>query len=264
MYNSRGLRMNRLQNKIALITGGSTGFGYAIAELFSREGASVIIAARREERGMDAIKRIKEQTGSLAKFFKCNVTKENEVHDLVNEIILEHKKIDVLVNNAGCFVWKEFENTSEEEWNQMMDVNLKGCFLTIKNTAPLMIKASGGSIINISSIVGLVGKGYIPMYSASKGGVTLLTRSLALRYAKYNIRVNCICPGTIITDLNKDRIEKADDPGKALRDIISEYPLGRLGTPLDVAYAALYLASEESQWVTGVALPVDGGYTAGK
>jgi NAD(P)-dependent dehydrogenase (short-subunit alcohol dehydrogenase family) len=159
---------------------------------------------------------------------------------------------------------QEFENTSEEEWDQTMAVNLKGCFLVIKHAVPFMIKDKKGSIINMSSVVGLVGKGYNPVYSASKGGVTLLTRSLALRYAKYNVRVNCICPGTIITDLNRDRIEKSSDPAKTLRDMTSEYPLGRLGTPIDIANAAIYLASDESQWVTGIALSVDGGYTAGR
>ena len=119
-------------------------------------------------------------------------------------------------------------------------------------------------MVNISSHISLIGKGDVPVYSASKGGVTALTRSLALRYAKYNIRVNCICPGTILTDLNRHVFEEAPDPEKKLRDVIATYPLGRLGTPMDVAYAAVYLGSDESSWVTGVALPLEGGYTAGK
>jgi len=256
--------MNRLQGKIALITGGSTGFGYAMAELFSREGADVVIAARGKEKGIRACQRIKELTGGNVKFIQCDVTKENEVSDLMNTIIAEYKRIDILVNSTGILILQEFENTSEEEWDQTMAVNLKGCFLVIKHAVPFMIKDKKGSIINMSSVVGLVGKGYNPVYSASKGGVTLLTRSLALRYAKYNVRVNCICPGTIITDLNRDRIEKSSDPAKTLRDMTSEYPLGRLGTPIDIANAAIYLASDESQWVTGIALSVDGGYTAGR
>ena len=256
--------MNRLQGKTALITGGSTGFGYATAELFSREGSNVVIAARRKEKGVDAAKRIMDLTGGDVQFVQCNVVEEKEVGDLMRKTVADHKKIDVLMNSAGFFAWSEFENTSVEEWDRTMDVNLKGCFLAIKHAAPFMMKNPGGSIINMSSVVGLVGKGYAPVYCASKGGVTILTRSLALRYAKFNIRVNCICPGTIITDLNKDRIEKAADPDKAWAEIVSEYPLGRLGTPLDIAHAALYLASDESQWVTGIALPVDGGYTAGR
>jgi NAD(P)-dependent dehydrogenase (short-subunit alcohol dehydrogenase family) len=256
--------MNRLKDKIVLITGGSTGFGYAMAELFSQEGAEVAITARREERGIRAIEEIRQRTGKEAKFFQCDVTKENEVKHLVSDVMHTFGTVDILVNNAGYMAWKEFEEATGEEWDQIMETNLKGCFYCIKHTVPFMIKQKKGNIINMSSVVGLVGKGYNPIYSASKGGITLLTRSLALRYAKFNIRVNCICPGTIITDLNRDRIEKAPDPNKALQDILSEYPLGRLGTPMDVAYAALYLASDESQWVTGIGLPVDGGFTAGK
>lgn len=256
--------MNRLKNMIALITGGTTGFGYAIAELFSQEGAEIAITARNEERGVHAIEEIRRQTRREAKFFQCDVTKENEVKRLVSGVTNAFGTVDILVNNAGYMIWKDFEETTEEEWNQIMDTNLKGSFYCIKHTVPFMIKQRKGAIINMSSVVGLVGKGYNPIYSASKGGITLLTRSLALRYAKFNIRVNCICPGTIITDLNRDRIEKAPDPDKALKNILLEYPLGRLGTPMDVAYAALYLASDEAQWVTGIGLPVDGGFTAGK
>lgn len=256
--------MNRLQGKVAVVTGGTSGFGFSTAELFAREGANVVIAARRKERGISAIKKLKEVTGTEVRFFDCDVSKESEVKDLVHETIDNYKGIEILVNNAGIYVRKDFETTTEEEWNQVMDINLKGSFYCCKYAIPFMIKNGGGSIINVSSSVGLVGKGDVPVYSASKGGLVLLTRSLALRYGKYNIRANCICPGTIITDLNRDLIENVTDPDKKLREVISVYPLGRLGTPMDVAYAALYLASEESQWVTGIALSVDGGYTAGR
>jgi NAD(P)-dependent dehydrogenase (short-subunit alcohol dehydrogenase family) len=250
--------MNRLQGKVALITGGTSGFGFAIAELFAREGANVVIAARRKEKGDQAIQKIKELTGAEAKFFSCDVTKEREVEDLVRNTIDTHRRIDILVNNAGVMPRAEFENTTEEQWDLMMNTNLKGYFFCCKHAVPHMIKDRKGSIINMSSNVGLVGKGAVAIYSATKGGVTLLTRSLALRYGKYNIRVNCICPGTIVTDLNRDFVEKN------FERVVAAYPLNRLGTPLDVAYAAVYLASDESQWVTGTALPVDGGYGAGR
>jgi NAD(P)-dependent dehydrogenase (short-subunit alcohol dehydrogenase family) len=197
------------------------------------------------------------------KFVPCDVSNEGEVKDLLHKTIDIYKKIDVLVNNAGTINRKDFEVTTEEEYDQTMDTNLKGSFFCCKHTIPFMIKNGKGSIINISSNTGLVGRGDVPVYSASKGGLILLTKSLALRYAKYNIRANCICPSFIITDLNRDVIEKAPDPGKKLKEIELTHPLGRLGTPLDVAYAAVYLASDESQWVTGITLPVDGGYTAG-
>lgn len=256
--------MNRLQGKVAVVTGGTSGFGFSIAQLFVQEGAKVVVAARKEEKGEQAVKKMKELTGVDIKFFPCDVSIENEVKDLVDKTIDLYKKIDIWVNNAGILTRKDFEETTEKEWDEIMDVNLKGIFFCCKHTIPFMIKNRKGSIINISSHVSLIGKSDVPLYSASKGGVTSLTRSLAMRYAKNNIRVNCICPGWIITDINRDVIEKAADPDKKLQEIVAKYPLGRLGAPVDVAYAAVYFASDESQWVTGVALPVDGGYIAGK
>lgn len=247
-----------MEGKVALITGGTSGFGFAIAELFAREGANVVIAARRKEKGDQAVQKIKELAGTEAKFFSCDVTKEREVEELVRKTIDTYRRIEILVNNAGVMPRAEFEKTTEEQWDLMMNTNLKGYFFCCKHAVPHMIKDRRGSIINMSSNVGLVGKGAVAIYSATKGGVTLLTRSLALRYAKYNVRVNCICPGTIVTDLNRDFVEKN------FEKVVAAYPLNRLGTPQDVAYAAVYLASDESQWVTGAALPVDGGYSAGR
>ena len=256
--------MKRLDGRTALITGGTSGFGYAMADLFSREGAQVVITGRGKEKGLNAVKKIKDATGFEIKFLPCDVAKESQVRELVEETLRIYQRIDVLVSNAGYFAWKEFEETTEDEWNRMMDTNLKGCFNCCKYAAPHMIENRKGSIIITSSVVGLSGKAYVPAYSAAKGGLTLLAKSLALRYAKYNVRVNCICPGTIITDINRERVDKASNPEQALKNIIAEYPLGRLGIPMDIAHAALFLASDESQWVTGVALPVDGGYSAGK
>jgi len=256
--------MNQLEGKAVVISGGTSGFGFSIAELFAREGANVMIAARRKEKGIAATEELKNLTGIDVRFCQCDVTKESEVKSLVAETIGIYKKIDIFVNSAGTIIRKQFEETTEEEWDQLFNVNLKGCFFCCKHVIPFMVRNGKGSIINISSNIGLIGKGDLPIYSASKGALVLLTRSLALRYGKYNIRVNSICPGTIITDLNRDFIEKAPDPDMKLRQIISAYPLGRLGTPMDVGYAALYLASDQSQWVTGIALPVDGGYSSGK
>ena len=258
-----GGSMGRLEGKVAIVTGGSTGFGYAIAELFAREGAKVMIAARRKEKGIAADEKIRSLTRGEVKFLQCDVTKEAEVRELAHKAMEIYHRIDVLVNNAGMHILKDFEDTTEEEWDEVMNANVKGIFFCCKHIIPLMVKNGKGSVINLSSVVGLVGKGEVPIYSASKGGVTLLTRSLALRYAKQNIRVNCICPATIITDLNRKVVEKADDPEKKLKELESAIPLGRLGTVMDVAYAAVYLASDESQWVTGIALPLDGGFSAG-
>ena len=256
--------MNRLQDKMAVITGGTSGFGLATAELFAREGATVVIAGRRREKGAEAVEKIRKATGKDVTFIPCDVVKEGDVKNLAEKVMELHKRIDILVNSAGMLIRKNFEDTNEQEWDEVMDTNVKGPFFCCKHFMPLMARNGKGSVINISSHVSLIGKGDVPVYSASKGGVTALTRSLALRYAKQNIRVNAICPGTILTELNRSVFETAPDPQQKLRDVIATYPLGRLGTPMDVAYAAAYLGSDESTWVTGVALPLEGGYTAGK
>ena len=256
--------MNRLKNKRAVITGGTSGFGFAIAELYLREGADVVIAGRNREKGHEAVAALREKTGLETHFFRCDVTKEDEVKSLTEVLTASGGKIDILVNNAGILIRKDFEETTENEWDEVMATNLKGPFFCCKHMIPPMVKEEKGAVINLSSHVSLIGKGDIPVYSASKGGVTSLTRSLAMRYAKHNVRVNCICPGTILTPLNRDLFEKAPDPEKKLREVIATYPLGRLGTTMDVAYAAVYLGSDESSWVTGIALPLEGGYVAGK
>ncbi len=256
--------MNRLQDKTAVVMGGASGIGLATAELFAQEGAQVVIASRKAEKGAQAIRQIKDRTGRDVTFFCCDVTKENEVKGLVRKVTDLHSKIDVWVNSAGILTRKNFEELTEEEWDGIMDTNLKGVFFCCKQAIPSMIKTGKGSVVNISSFLSLIGKSDTSLYTASKGGVTALSRSLALRYARYNVRVNCVCPGWTVTDMNRDTIEKAPDPAKKLKELEATYPLGRLGRPDDVAYAVLYLASDESQWITGIALPVDGGYTAGK
>jgi NAD(P)-dependent dehydrogenase (short-subunit alcohol dehydrogenase family) len=256
--------MNRLNGKTALITGGGSGLGLAIAAMFAAEGAEVVIAGRRAPTGSDAAREIAGRTGRKVEFFRCDITRESEVVSLAEQAVAALQRIDVLVNNAGIYIRKNFEETTEEEWNRVMDTNLKGVFFCCRNVVPHMIRNGKGSIINISSSVGLIGKSDVPVYSASKGGLNLLTRSLALRYGKYNIRCNSICPGTIPTDLNREFLTQGPDPEARLRIIASQYALGRLGSTTDVAYAAVFLASDESQWITGITLPVDGGYTAGR
>lgn len=256
--------MDRLRNKTAVITGGASGIGLAIAELFSREGAQVVIASRKVEKGKLAAENIPRRTGGQAAFFPCDVTQEGEVKELVEKVVDRYGRIDIWVNSAGILTRKNFEELTETEWDEIMDTNLKGIFFCCKHAIPFMIKSGKGSVVNISSFLSMIGKSDACLYTASKGGVTSLSRSLALRYAKYNVRVNCICPGWTVTDMNRDTIEKAPDPARKLKELEATYPLGRLGKPSDIAYAVLYVASDESQWITGIALPVDGGYTAGK
>jgi NAD(P)-dependent dehydrogenase (short-subunit alcohol dehydrogenase family) len=256
--------MNRLLNKTAVITGGASGIGLATAELFAQEGGQVVIASRNAEKGSLATRLIRGRTAKDVRSIPCDVTREGDVKDLVQSVMTSHQKIDVWVNSAGILTRKNFEDLTEKEWDDIMNTNLKGVFLCCKHAIPSMKKNGKGSVVNISSFLSLIGKSDTCLYTASKGGVTALTRSLALRYARYNLRVNCICPGWTVTDMNRDTIEKASDPARKLKELEATYPLGRLGRPGDIAYAALYLASDESQWITGIALPVDGGYTAGK
>jgi len=256
--------MDRLLGKVAVITGGASGIGLATAELFARESAQVVIASRKAAKGEQAVRRIKEQTGKDARFIPCDVSKEKEVIDLVQNVIDLYRRIDIWVNSAGVLLRTPFEEVTEKDWSEIMDTNLKGDFFCCKHALPRMITHGRGSLINISSFLSLIGKSDNPLYTASKGGVMTLTRSLAMRHARHHVRVNCICPGWIVTDMNRDAIEKAPDPARKRKELESTYPLGRLGEPTDVAYAALYLASDESQWITGIALPVDGGYSAGK
>lgn len=260
---SEEAKMGRLEGRGTFITGGTSGFGYAMAQLFAQEGAKVAIIGRKKEKGENAATKIRDLTKGEVIFFQCDVTRESEVKETIQKAVDHLKKIDVLINNAGNIYRTDFEEMTEREYDEMMDTNLKGSFFCCKHVFPFMVKNGSGSVICISSNTGIVGRGDVPIYSASKGGLILMSKSLALRWAKHNIRVNCICPSMIITDLNRDVIEKAPDPAKKLKEMESVHPLGRLGTPMDVAYAALYLASDESQWVTGITLSVDGGYTAG-
>jgi len=256
--------MNRLQGKVSVITGGTSGFGLATMQMFVHEGATVVIAARDEGKGNQTVREFQERTGKEIRFVRCDVSQESEVKNLVHQVMDHYKRIDIWVNNAGVLIRKAFEETTEQEWDEVMATNLKGVFFCCKQVLPLMAKQGRGSLVNISSDVSLIGKGDVPVYSASKAGVTILTKSLALRYARNNVRVNVICPGTIITNMNRVFFVDIPDPGQRMKELVEKYPLERLGTPEDVAYAALFLASDEAQWITGVALPVDGGYTVGK
>jgi NAD(P)-dependent dehydrogenase (short-subunit alcohol dehydrogenase family) len=192
----------------------------------------------------------------------CDVTRRPEVEQALTEVVAYFGKINVVVNNAGAVVVADAGHTSDEDWDRIIATNLTGTFLVSRAALPVLRRSGRGSIVNIGSILGLVARKDRAAYCASKGGVTLLTRAMALDHAHENIRVNCICPTIVETELGMESIDAAPDPAAERRKRALEIPLGRMGRPEDVAHLAVYLASEESSWVTGAALPLDGGLTA--
>ena len=250
--------MGRLENKVALISGGSRGMGAAEAEMFAAEGAHVVIADILEDEGRKTASKIAE-TGARCLFTNLDVLKASDWESAISTVTSAFGKLDILVNNAGVTSRMMLLETSEPEWDRVMDINTKGTFLGIKTAIPAMKYSGGGSIVNISSQMGLVGADYIsPQYQASKGAVRILTKSVAIQYASDNIRCNSIHPAPIETDMTADIRDDAD----SFQDMLRRIPMGRYGKPEEVAYAVLYLASDESSFVTGSEIVVDGGWTA--
>jgi NAD(P)-dependent dehydrogenase (short-subunit alcohol dehydrogenase family) len=248
----------RLAGKVALISGGARGMGAVEARLFAREGAKVIIGDILEAQGHSVATEIKAMAGE-AVFVHLDVTNEADWQQAVATAVERFGKLDILVNNAGVSGSGRVEDVTLEEWNRVMTINSTGVFLGTKTAIPAMRQAGGGSIINISSQLGLVGTdNSSPQYQASKGSVRLLTKATAIQYASDGIRVNSVHPGPIETPMTAAR--RADP--QQLQRMLGRIPLGRYGQPEDVAYGVLYLASDESSFVTGSELVIDGGWTA--
>jgi NAD(P)-dependent dehydrogenase (short-subunit alcohol dehydrogenase family) len=254
--------VTRLQGKVALITGGGSGIGRACAVLFAQQGAKVAVAGRRTEQIASVAEEISASGGDSLSL-PCDVTKINEVERTVQAVVDRFGLLNVVINNAGAMVPGNVEQTSEAHWDKLLDVNLKGTFLVSRAALPLMRRAGGGTIINMGSIYGVVGAKQRAAYAAAKGGVTMLTRAMALDHAHENIRVNCICPSLVETDIVRELFANAPDPAEARRLRLALIPLGRAGTTEEIAHLAAYLASDESTWVTGAAWPIDGGQSAG-
>lgn len=251
----------RIANKVALITGGTSGIGEATAILFAKEGASVAITGRNQKRGEDLCKKIMRD-GGKSTFIATDVRKADDCRRAVEQTIAAFGQLDILFNNAGVFYPHTILDCSEQEWDEQLDVNLKGTFLMSKFALPEMIRHGSGVIINNSSGWGIVGGDSAIAYCASKGGVVLLTKAMAIDHGRQGIRVNCICPGDVDTPMLP---EDARMRGQNWKDYLAgcaNRPLGRIGTPDEIAKAALFLASDDSSFMTGAALVVDGGGTA--
>jgi NAD(P)-dependent dehydrogenase (short-subunit alcohol dehydrogenase family) len=247
----------RLQGKVALITGAARGQGAAEARLFAQEGAKVVLADVTDQEGIAVATEIAEE-GADAIYVHLDVTNEAEWEAAIIETVSKFGKLDILVNNAGIWRRGHVTETSSEQWDSILDVNSKGVFLGTKAAIPEMRKAGGGSIVNISSTAGLVGSRTSAAYSASKGAVRIFSKSTAIQYASEGIRANSIHPGPIDTDMG-DQVW----PDATSREAsISRTALARIGTAKDIAYGALYLASDEASFVTGSELVIDGGVTA--
>lgn len=254
-------RKGRLAGKVALITGGTSGIGLATAELFLKEGAEVALSGRSRTRGQEALRHLGRHR-RRAIFIQGDVAKAADASRMVRATLREFGRLDILVNNAGVFLERRLDQTTEEEWDFMLDTNLKGAYLVAKAAVEHMSRRGGGSIVNVASDAGLVGNYRSAAYCASKGGLVLLTKAMALDHASQHIRVNCVCPGIIETPMFDREIAAASDPKRYRDETLSFYPLGRPGRPEEVARAILFLAAESSAYVTGAALVVDGGATA--
>jgi len=248
-----------LKNKVAIVTGAKSGIGLATARRFASEGARVILSDIQEaHKETEKIK----HNGGEAFFYQADVSKAQEVAALFEEVIKIFGRLDILVNNAGIELAKRIPETSIEEWDHLMDVNLKGPFLCSKVAIPLMQRQGGGVIVNVASELGLVGGSEIAAYCASKGGVVQLTRAMAIDHASDHIRVNCVCSGPVETPLLRRILAASKDPKEERAHILESIPLKRIAKPEEIANVILFLSSEESSFMTGAAVAVDGGWTA--
>jgi NAD(P)-dependent dehydrogenase (short-subunit alcohol dehydrogenase family) len=250
----------RLKNHVAIVTGGASGIGYAITELFGREGADVVLVDWNREAGEAASQTFKS-AGYSVRFCCADVSSEVDVEAVVKSTVAEFGRLTTLVNNAAVQILAKLTETTGEVWDRIHSVNLKGVFLCCKHALPELIAGGGGSIVNIGSVLGFVGDPDLAAYCAAKGGVIALTKATAISYGPQGVRVNCICPGDVDTKLFREYIEKDSNPQALRQEISSKYALRRVANTKDIAEAAVFLASAESAFITGSTLVVDGGLT---
>ena len=251
---------SRLQGKVAIVTGAGTGIGRACALAMAREGARLALVGRREEKLRHLANEIGNSGSVMA--VAADVSRQADIEDLIARTVERFGRINVLLNNAGVLHVGNAEQITEAQWDETFNINVRGLWLLSRAVLPHLRKAGGGSIVNMASVLGINGARNRASYAPSKGAVVLLTKCMAIDHGPQNIRVNAICPSFVETDLTAGVLSTAPDPQAVRRERIAVHPLGRLGEPEDIAELAVYLASDESSWVTGTAFPVDGGYLA--
>jgi NAD(P)-dependent dehydrogenase (short-subunit alcohol dehydrogenase family) len=250
-----------LANQVALVTGSASGIGKATAELFAELGAAVVLADWNRASGEQAAAEIRAKGGEAFYSF-ADVSREADVENLVRAAVDRYGKLDALVNNAAVQVLATLTQTAEQDWDRMQSVNLKGVFFGSKHAIPAMIASGGGAIVNMSSVLGVVGDPDLAAYGAFKGGIIALTRATAIGYGPQGIRANCICPGDVNTPMVQEFFEHAADPEAFRREVCSKYALRRIAEPREVAQVAAFLASGASSFMTGSVVMVDGGLTS--
>ena len=244
----------RLKGKSAIITGGGSGIGLACTQLFSTEGAKVAIMGRRPDR----LEAVSKEVGNQVLAITGDITNSNDINNLVSKTINTFGKIDIVVNNGGIFAGFPIHETKDEDWNIIMDTNIRSVFQLTKRVLPHMMERKAGTFVHISSILGLVAAPGVAAYNVSKGALLQFNRSIAMEYGYMGIRSNAVCPGMVKTEMTEELMKDKE----LMREWSKDYPIGRFGVPEDIANACLYLASDESSFVTGIALPVDGGFTS--
>jgi NAD(P)-dependent dehydrogenase (short-subunit alcohol dehydrogenase family) len=250
----------RLDRKVALITGAGSGIGRAIALRFAQEGADVVVVDWKPEAGKETVRMVQAEGGN-ALYVEADVSQEADAKNMVEAAVAAYGRLDILCNNAAIQVFGTIPDTPGADWHKVMDVNLKSVYLGCKYAIPQMIAQGGGSVVNTSSILGLVGDPDLPAYGATKGGILAMTAAMAQAHGKQNVRVNSICPGDVATPLVLEYFDQFSDPEEARNRVASEYALGRIAEPEEIANVALFLASDESSFVTGTYIVVDGGLT---